>query len=177
MELLMRKVTVVEFNFAKEPEFTPRTPYWYMTYEELEGIKNFPYILDFDCSFTMVVKVGDEEYTLSAVIPKGFTYNLADIPPFLQILSYDRHSPFVKNASFIHDYMTSRKAVLWEDWELKKLGITPLEFKRITSEVFCHVLKYNAVPYGKAHLMAWFMDLWQYTVPSWYALGKTETSL
>lgn len=173
----MRKVVLVDFHFEKEPEFTPRTPYWYMTYEELDAIKNYPYILDTDCNFELTVKLDEEEFTFNARVPKAFTYNLADIPFFLQWIAYDRHSPFVKNASFIHDYMTSRKAVLWEDWKLKELGITPLEFKKISSEVFCHVLKHNAVPYGKAHMMAIFVDLWQYLVPSWYALGKTETYL
>ena len=173
-----RKISLVEFEFTDhDPVFTPRTPYYWMTDEELQGIAKYYYILDYDCPFKFTVKVDNKNYTFEANVPKGFTYNLADIPPFLQFLTYDRQSPFVKNASFIHDYMLSRKRILYSDWKLEELGITPLEFKRITSEIFGYVLRYNAVPYGKAKIMAKVVDLFQYFIPSWYSLTVKEFEL
>lgn len=170
-----RKISLVDFAFTEaEPVFTPRTPYYWMTDEELQGIAKYFYILDYDCPFAFTVKVGEEVHKFEGVVPKGFTYNLADIPPFLQIISYDRHSPFVKNGSFIHDYMLSRKRILYTDWKMEEKGIAPLEFKKITSEIFGYVLRYNGVPYGKAKLMAKIVDIFQTFLPRWYSLNVKE---
>lgn len=173
-----REVALLSFEFTdKDPSFTPRTPYYWMSPEELDGISKYPYILDYDCPFSLTAKIGENTYTFDGCVPKGFTYNLADIFGPLQYISYDRHSPFVKNASFIHDYMIARKAILYDDWKMAELGITPSEFRVITSEVFCHVLKYNGVPHDKAHLMTFFMNGWQILQRSWYSLGETETHI
>lgn len=170
-----RKVSLLDFSFTDhEPVFTPRTPYYWMTDEELEGIAKYYMVLDYDCPFKFTARIGDKEYTFEANIPAGFTYNMADIPPFLQCISYDRHSPFVKNASFIHDYLLSRKRILYTDWSMEEKGITPLEFKKITSEIFGYVLRYNGVPYRKAKLMAMIVDLFQYLIPRWYSLTVKE---
>ena len=173
-----RKVILTSFDFTDhEPSFTPRTPYAWMSADELESIANFPFILDERCPFCAVFKVNEQTITLRGVVPKGFTYNLADIPWLVEPIAYDKHSPFVKNASFIHDYLCSRRRQLYNDWGLKEKGITPFEFKDMTSLIFCHVLRQNAVPYSKARLMSTFVNLWQYTNPEWYSLDKTETSL
>lgn len=173
-----RKISLVEFAFTEhEPVFTPRTPYYWMTDEELQGIAKYYYILDYDCPFKFTVKIDEELYTFEAVVPAGFTYNLADIPFLLQLISYDKHSPFVKNGSFIHDFLLSRKRVLYNDWEMKEKGITPLEFKRITSEIFGYVLRYNGVPYRKAKLMAKLVDLFQTLIPRWYSISIKEFEL
>jgi hypothetical protein len=148
-----------------------------MSEEELQGIAKYYLVLDNNCPFECTVRVGEEEYALKAMIPSGFTYNMADIPFLLQLISYDKHSPFVKNASFIHDYLLSRKEVLYNDWELQAKGITPLEFKKITSEIFGYVLRYNGVPYRKAWLMAKAVDIFQYFIPSWYSLTIKEFDL
>ena len=169
-----RKISLLDFAFAEEPIFTPRTPYYWMSDEELQGISKYYLILDKDCPFKFTVKIDAETYSFDATIPKGFTYNMADIPPFLQFITYDRHSPFVKNASFIHDYMLSRKRILYSDWKLEEKGIEPLEFKRITSEIFGYVLRYNGVPYRKAKLMAKVVDMFQTLVPRWYSLTIKE---
>ena len=170
-----RRISLVEFSFTdKDPIFTPRTPYYWMSDEELEGIAKYYYVLDHDCPFKFTVKIDNELYTFESNIPKGFTYNLADIPGILQLISYDKHSPFVKNASFIHDYMLSRKRILYTDWEMAEKGITPIEFKRITSEIFGYVLRYNGVHYGKAMFMAKLVDMFQTLIPRWYSIGTKE---
>ena len=172
-----RKISLLDFAFAEEPIFTPRTPYYWMSDEELQGISKYYLILDKDCPFKFTVKIDAETYSFDATIPKGFTYNMADIPPFLQFITYDRHYPFVKNASFIHDYLCSRKRVLYEEWNLKEQGISGAEFRNMTTLIFCHVLKQNAVPYKKAHLMAFCVNLFQSLIYEWYTLDKTETTL
>lgn len=173
-----RKDVILEsFKFDTEPSFTPRTPYYTMCEEELESIRKFPFISDYKVSFTIVASVRDIKLELTGVIPKGFCYNLADIPWIAEPLSYDKHSPFVKNASYIHDYLISRKKVLYLDWELKEKGVTPKDFRILTSLIFAYVLKLNAVPHYKAHLMATFVDMWQSILPSWRALDKTEMTL
>lgn len=173
-----RQIVLESFEFTeKDPDFTPRTPYSWMSEDELNSIAKYPYSLDENCPFCALFKVDGQAVTLRGVVPAGFTYNLADIPWFVEPISYDKHSPFVKNASFMHDYLVSHKKDLYLLWNLKDKGVTPIEFKKMTSIVFCHILKQNAVPYSKAQLMAFFVDLWQYCIPGWYSLGKTETTL
>lgn len=172
-----RKVILKNFEYKTEPQIVPRTPYYYMDEEELRSITDYPYLVKERCAFEFTVEIDNKDYTFSGVIPNGFLYNVADIPWFVEPITYDKHSPFVKNASLIHDFLLARKRVLYEDWKLKELGITPVEFKEITSLVFCHVLKYNAVPYGKAQIMSFFVNLWQTTIVDWYNIDKTETQL
>lgn len=174
-----KKIVLESFEFTNgAPSFTPRTPYDYMLPEEIKDIKNYPYMLDYHTPFAAVFRINDEQrVTLRGVVPKGFCYNLADIPFLCQLISYDKHSPFVKDASFIHDYLIDRKKALYKHWELKEKGFTPADFRLMTSLIFCHQLKENAVPYNKAQLMAFFVNAWQTLLPSWYSLDKTETTL
>lgn len=174
---MARKIVLKSFEFSeKDPDFTPRTPYAYMSDDELKSIANYPYVLNERCPFSAIFDVDGHTLALRGVVPKGFTYNLADIPYIVEPITYDKHSPFVKNASFIHDYMCSRKRELYTYWDLANKGITPLEFKKMTSIIFCHVLRQNGVSYSKAKLMSICVDLWQYTVSEWYTLDKLETS-
>lgn len=177
--LKRRKLILKQFLFPLgDPQFLPRTPYKGMTDDELLSIEKFPLMLIDRCPFKAVFQVGEAQtVTLEGTVPNGFTYNCADIPFLCQPLSYDKHSPFVKNASFIHDYLCSRKRVLYEEWNLKEQGISGAEFRNMTSMIFCHVLKMNAVPYRKAQLMAFCVNLFQSLIYEWYTLDKTETTL
>lgn len=172
-----KDVVLKSFSFSEEPSFTPRTPYYWMTEEEKLSIGKFPFISDKRVDFTIVFTVKGKEFTLNGTIPKGFTYNLADIPWIVEPLAYDKHSPFVKDASYIHDYLISRKRKLYELWDLKAQGVTPENFRVLTSLVFAYQLRYNGVRYTKAHIMAFFVDLWQSLIPSWRTLDKTEIEL
>ena len=103
-----REIVLESFEFTEEdPKFTPRTPYKWMSNDEKESIAHYPYILDAQCPFCASFKVDGNPVTLRGVVPKGFTYNLADIHWLLEPIAYDKHSPFVKDASFIHDYMVN----------------------------------------------------------------------
>ena len=172
-----RNVVLKSFVFEEEPSFTPRSVYYWMSDEEKTSIKKFPFISDYRVPFVMDVEVNGASITLRGVIPKGFCYNLADIPWIVEPFTYDKHSPFVKNASFIHDYLISHKKALYETWELKEKGVSPNDFRIITSLAFAHVLKYNGVPYAKAKIMAFCVDLFQSFISEWNTLDKTETSL
>ena len=177
-----KKIVLEGFEFTEgAPQFTPRTPYDYMLPEELKDIKNYPFMLDYHTPFQAIFRVeseqGDRRVTLRGVVPKGFCYNLADIPFLCQLISYDKHSPFVKDASFIHDYLIDRKKELYKHWDLENKDISPADFRLMTSLIFCHQLKKNAVPYNKAHIMAFFVNMWQTLLPSWQSLNKTETAL
>lgn len=172
-----KDIILKSFTFSEEPKFTPRTPYYYMTEEELLSIKKFPFISDKRVDFEIECSIRGTDYTLKGTVPKGFTYNLADILWILEPISYDKHSPFVKDASYIHDYLISRKRSLYEFWELKEKGVTPADFRVLTSLIFAYQLRYNGVPYNKARLMAFFVDLWQSVLPSWKSLDKTEIKL
>lgn len=175
---MKRNIVLEKFEFTeKAPQFTPRTPYEYMLPEEIKDIKAYPYMLDYHTPFSATFRIDDEPLIIRGIVPKGFCYNLADIPFLLQLISYDKHSPFVKDASFIHDYLIDRKKELYMHWDLQKKGVSPSEFRLMTSLIFCHQLKKNAVPYGKAQLMATFVNAWQTLLPSWYSLDKTETTL
>lgn len=167
-----RQIILADFSFKEEPKLCPRTPYYWMTEEELLGISKYYYILEKDCFINFTVLIDSSPYTFECKIPAGFTYNLADIWGPLQWITYDKHSPYVKNASLVHDYMISRKKVLYDDLKFKEKGITPLEFKKITSEIFGYILIYNAVPYKKAKFMATVMDCYQTFRPAWYSLEK-----
>ena len=170
-----RKVSLLDFSFKdKEPRVISRIPYYWMTDEELQSIHKFPYMVGERCPFEFSVKVGEDVHKFEGAIPKGFPWNCADIPFLLQPISYDKHSPFVIQGSLIHDYLLSRKRVLYTDWEMKEKGIAPLEFKKITSEIFGYVLRYNGVPYRKAHLMAKMVDIFQCFIPRWYSLDIKE---
>ena len=116
----------------------------------------------------------DSVYLLLKLV-SFFQEKLRDHISLIYINYHD--SPFVKDASCIHDYLISRKRRLYEEWELKEKGITPEDFRVLTSLVFAYQLQYNGVPYGKAKLMAFFVDLWQTVLPSWRTLDKTEIEL
>lgn len=172
-----KDVILKSFTFEKEPSFTPRTPYYWMTDEEKSSIEKYPFMSDYRVPFIIETEIDQKHLRLEGVIPKGFCYNLADIPWILEPISYDKHSPFVKNASFIHDYLISRKRALYETWGLKEKGVTTENFRILTSLIFAHVLRYNGVPYRKACLMAFFVDMWQSILSEWKTLDKSEIVL
>ena len=172
-----KDVVLKSFKLFEEPDVKVRTPYYHMSDNEKLSIEKFPFITTNRVEFKIDCIIRDKELELSGIIPKGFCYNFADIPWVVEPLSYDKHSPFVKDASCIHDYLISRKRRLYEEWELKEKGITPEDFRVLTSLVFAYQLQYNGVSYGKAKLMAFFVDLWQTALPSWRTLDKTEIEL
>lgn len=157
----MAKCKVVDFKFLDKPRFRERTPLKGMSIKQLESIKELPFKLVRNCTFSIIVEVDKKEIEFKSTVCKGFCYNMADIPWILQPLSYDDESPFVKNASFAHDYLLSRRVELYNNWRMEELGISPRDFRKITSDVFAMILKQSAVPDWKANAMAFAVDSYQ----------------
>jgi hypothetical protein len=169
----MAKCKVIDFKFINNPIFRERTPVEGMSKKQLESIEKLPFRLIKNCTFTITVSVDKKEYEFKATVSKGFCYNMADIPLLLQPISYDKTSPFVKNASFIHDYLLDRRVELYKNWKMKELGITPSNFRDITSAVFGLILKQNAVEDKKADAMALAVNIYQSLLfLDWAKCGK-----
>ena len=152
---------VLDFHFEEEPRIKERQPVKGMTKQELTSIKRFPFMVVKSVNYDILLNIHGKKYIFSGTIPKGFCYNMADIPDVLQPISYDKHSPFVKTASLIHDYLLVNKFRLYEKWKLAELGLTFSEFRDVTSNVFRIELENSAVPVKKASLMAKAVNLWQ----------------
>lgn len=169
----MANCKVLDFIFLDKPAIRPRTPLEGMSPKELESITKLPYRIGKNCHFSVIVKVDDQEIEFRATIPKGFCYNMANIIDPFEPFTYDKHSPFVKDASLIHDYLLCKKVDLYKNWDMQKYKITPSNFRKITSEIFCIVLKKNAVEDKKANLMAGAVDIWQILQwKTWRKVGR-----
>lgn len=149
-------------SFGKEPHIDERSTSIHNTKEMNKDIAKFPYMvkeeLPFEIKFIFREKY---EVVLKDVIPAGFTYNMADIPLLLQPISYDKHSPYVRDAALIHDYLLKYKKELYNLWNLKAYGMNHRDFRILTSDVFEYVLVQADVPPKKAHLMRNNVDIFQ----------------
>lgn len=169
----MSKIFLEKFEFlGEDPKVVARTPYKWMSKELINDIHRLPFTLNKPCAFSIELNVDGYPLILRATIPETFNFNEADIPFILQPIAYDKHSPFVKNASLVHDFILNERENLWRTWDLPGKGLTSGDFRYITSIVFGYILEQNAVPVWKAKLMALLTHLWQLVVPRWYRLKK-----
>lgn len=150
-------------SFGKEPHIDERSTSIHNTKEMNKDIAKFPFVvreeLPFEIRFIFKKKYA---VTLKDVIPAGFTYNMADIPFWLQPISYDKHSPYVRDAALIHDYLLKYKKELYKLWNLKAAyGMRHQDFRILTSDVFEYVLIQSGVPEKKARLMRNNVDIFQ----------------
>ena len=159
----MRTFTFKDFYFVnKDPKTRERQPREGMTDKELISIDKYPYIVLENTNFVIKLQLNSGKIReLKGVIPKGFCYNMADIPGIFQYISFDKHSPFVRSASLIHDYLLANKFKLYSKWNLADLDISFSDFRYITSEVFRKELEASGVKPDKAKAMANAVDLWQ----------------
>ena len=96
---------------------------------------------------------------------------MADIPFLLQAISYDKHSPYVRDAALVHDYMLKYKKELYNMWNLKAYGMDHRDFRILTSDVFERALLCAGVPERKARKMRNAVDLFQkFFVWSWMGI-------
>ena len=149
-------------TFAKEPHIDERSTSINNSKELNKDIAKYPYMvkeeLPFEIKFIFKEKY---EVVLKDIIPAGFTYNMADIPFLLQPISYDKHSPYVRNAALIHDYLLKYKKELYNLWNLEKYEMDHRDFRILTSDVFEYVLISSGVPAKKARFMRNSVDIFQ----------------
>ena len=149
-------------TFEKEPHIDERTTSIYNTKEQNKDIADFPYIVTEEVPFEIrFIFKEQHEVVLKDTIPAGFTYNMADIPFLLQPISYDKHSPYVRDAALIHDYLLKYKKELYKLWNLKAYGMGHRDFRILTSDVFEYVLIRSGVPKKKARFMRNSVDIVQ----------------
>lgn len=166
---MSKDLVLTYFAFDKEPIVNERFTSASFTKEMNKDIAEFPFMnmedLPFEINFIFKNK---HEINLKDIIPAGFVYNMADIPFFLQPFSYDKHSPYVRDAALIHDYMLKYKKILYKMWNLKDYGMTHRDFRILTSNIFERVLLFAGVPDKKARRMRNCVDLFQkFFVWSW----------
>ncbi len=85
--------------------------------EELEKALNKPFIVTADLS--IVVTYNDKSYHY--VIPKGYDWNGANVPPFAWLIIGQQKEPRFKLASCVHDFICEHKYVIGYDRYLSTL--------------------------------------------------------
>lgn len=159
-------------TFDDTPHIDERSTSCNYTTEMNKDIADYPYMVMKDVAFEIrFVFKNKHELVLTDTIPNGFTYNMADIPFLLQPISYDKHSPYVRDASLIHDYLLKYKKELFNMWQLKDYGMNHRDFRILTSDVFKYILLQSGVPKRKATKMRNAVDLFQkFCVWSWFGV-------
>ena len=115
-----------------------------------------------DTDLEVTFEYEGKQYTKREHIEKGWTYNYANIPWFVEPITYDKHSPYMKIPSLAHDRVLDFRWRLWYEWELDKIFHNDLGlFRRLTSLIFEYLCVDSGVPEGKAHVMANSVDLFQ----------------
>ena len=120
----------------------------------IENKKKYPFKLH----STLTVCVQTTKRNFSFTIQKGFTWNGADIPPFLWLFTGSRTSNEFLMASMLHDYLLNFKYQMMN--EIIE-NILPNEYRRLTSLIFREVLIHTGTNNIKANIMSFFVDNWQ----------------
>lgn len=150
------------FGFGNKPIIEERSTNCNFTKEMNKDITKFPFMNMEDVPFEInLVFENKFDIKLLDTIPAGFVYNMADIPFFLQLISYDKHSPYVRDAALIHDYMLKYKKELFKMWNLQAYGMDHRDFRILTSDIFERVLLFSGVPKRKARRMRNCVDIFQ----------------
>lgn len=110
--------------------------------------------------YTFVLKLCENNY---------YIWNGSDIPRFCwSLLGISKHSPYGLIASKWHDNLLEHKQQFFNEIKEVAPNYTVKEFRRLTSLIFRQLLINNSVPKWKAYIMAWFVDIFQMCLPSWY---------
>lgn len=150
------------FSFGHKPVIEERSTSADFTKDMNKDIAKYPFMNMDDLPFEInAVFKNKINVKLTDTIPAGFVYNMADIPFFLQVISYDKHSPYVRDAALVHDYMLKYKKELYNMWNLKAYGMDHRDFRILTSDVFERVLLHAGVPERKAKRMRNCVDIFQ----------------
>lgn len=119
----------------------------------------------FELFNTIKVTIKTTKRKFSFDIPKGYTYNGADIPKvFWRIIGSKTDNTFLLSA-LLHDYLLDFKAFIIN--KCIKEPITIEEYRRLTSLVFREKLKLQGVNTIKANIMAGAVQIFQSLFCSW----------
>lgn len=167
---MYKNITNLSFNFKTEPHIDKRSTSAAYTDEMNKDIASKSYMVIDDAEFNISFLFKNKyQINLFDTIPFGFCYNMANIPFFAQPITYDKDSPYVRDASLIHDYLLDNKEALYEMWNLKAYGLDRRDFRILTSDIFEIGLLQAGVPPKKARLMRNSVDLYQkFICWSWF---------
>lgn len=127
-----------------------------------KDIEKKPYVILTDTSLIIKFSYKGVEYIKEEVIEKGWTYNYANIPWFVEPITYDKHSPYMKISSLAHDRVLDFRWRLWFEWDLDKIFNNKLSlFRELTSMIFEYLCVDAGVPKAKARIMSISVDVFQ----------------
>jgi hypothetical protein len=134
----------------KEPKTAVRKPLPSDTIQEREDKKAKPYLNKIEVTFT--VNYLGTVYVID--IPRGYTWNGANIPRcFWWLIGSMGESEFL-NASMLHDRLTERKCIIAYD-------------RQLSSMIFRELLIASGVSKFKANIMYKSVDIYQKLFCSW----------
>lgn len=107
------------------------------------------------------LRVNTDEYFFGVTIPRGYTWNGADIPAPCWWFGSSKDNEFLI-PSLVHDYLLEYKTDIFERYSF--LFETPEEYRRITSLVFRELCKQAGISTLKANIAGFCVDIYQGTV-------------
>ncbi len=151
----MTKEKVKDVFFNKTPNVQIRV----IADNDSEQVKKDKKKYPFELIDEVLVTVVTDKRVFSFIIPKGYTWNGADIPRFCWRLVGSRTDNDFLIASMIHDYILEFKTFIQK--EILKEELSTKEYRRLTSLIFRQKLKDAEVGTIKANVMSYFVDVFQ----------------
>lgn len=152
----MSKEQVKKIKFNEVPDVRIRV----IEDTDTEATKQAKIKYPFELFNTVEVTIITDFRRFSFSIPKGYTWNGADIPRFLWRLIGSRTSNEFLIASMLHDYILEFKVFMIK--EVLKNQITVSEYRRLTSLIFREKIKKQGTNVIKANIMSWAVDVFQH---------------
>lgn len=151
----MSKEKVRDVFFNKTPNVQIRV----IADNDTEQVKKDKKKYPFELTEEVLVTVITDKRIFSFNIPKGYTWNGADIPRFCWRLVGSRTDNDFLIASMIHDYILEFKTYIKK--EVLKEELSTKEYRRLTSLIFRQKLKDAEVGTIKANIMSYCVDVFQ----------------
>ena len=103
-----RKDLVIRFNYDCPEEVLKDKSLIGLTNGELKKALDKP----FEVSKNLIVRIFYKSKFYSFIIPKGYDWNGANVPPFAWLIIGQAKEPRFKLASCVHDYICEHKGVI-----------------------------------------------------------------
>lgn len=107
------------------------------------------------------LRVNTDDYFFVLTIPKGYTWNGADVPASLWWFGSSKDNEFLI-PSMVHDYLLEYKTDIFNRYSF--LFEMPEEYRRITSLVFRELCKQSGISTLKANIAGFCVDIYQGTI-------------